>query len=146
MYTIIWLAVIIVSVVFEAVTVDLVSIWFGLGAAVALLLNLFNVNIAVQIAVFVIVTVVSLVVTRPLAKKYLKTNVVATNADRYIGKHALVIRTITPDQKGEVKVLSASWAASSIDNTLITEGEYCEVVAIEGAHLVVRKLSQESEE
>ncbi len=146
MYTILWLIVLIVAIIFEAITVDLVSIWFGLGALVALILDLLNVSFGIQIAVFTVITVVSLVVTRPMAKKYLKTNVVATNSDRYIGKHALVTKSISPDKKGEVSVMSSIWSASSIDNTTIEKDDYCEVVAIEGAHLVVRKLSKESEE
>ncbi|MDD3027354.1 MAG: NfeD family protein [Erysipelotrichaceae bacterium] len=146
METTFWLIVIILAVIIEAATVDLVSIWFGLGAIFALVLELFGVSTPVQIIVFVLVTVFSLFVTRPIAKRYLKTNTVATNYDRYIGKHALVLSTISPDQKGEVKVMASTWAASSIDNTIIEEGEYCEVIGVEGAHLVVKKLSNERED
>lgn len=146
METTLWLIAIILAVIIEAATVDLVSIWFGLGAILALILDLFGVSVPVQITVFVLVTVFSLFVTRPIAKRYLKTNTVATNYDRYIGKHALVLSTISPDQKGEVKVMASTWAASSIDNTIIEEGEYCEVIGVEGAHLVVKKLSNERED
>ena len=146
METIFWLIVIILAIIIEAASVDLVSIWFGLGAICALILNLFNLTVPVQIAAFVIVTAFSLVVTRPIAKRYLKTNTIATNYDRYIGKHALVLSTISPDQKGEVKVMASTWTAASIDNTVIEQGEYCEVVGVEGAHLVVKKLSNERED
>lgn len=81
-----------------------------------------------------------MIIIRPIAKRYLKTNIVSTNYDRVIGKHALVTRDITADSKGEVKVLSTFWSATSIDNTDISEGEYCEVLAVEGAHLIVRKI------
>ncbi len=146
METILWLIVIIASVIIEAASVDLLSIWFGLGAIFALVLNLLDVPMPFQIGVFVLVTGFSLIVTRPIAKRYLKTNTVATNYDRYIGKHALVISSISPDKKGEVKVMASTWAASSIDNTIIEEGEYCEVIGVEGAHLVVKKLSNERED
>lgn len=65
-----------------------------------------------------------------------------TNVDRVIGKHGLVTKTITADNKGEVKVMSTSWMATSLDNSTINEGDYCEILAIEGAHLVVKKIEE----
>ena len=59
-----------------------------------------------------------------------------------IGKHGLVTKTITADNKGEVKVMSTSWPATSLDNAVISEGDYCEIVAIEGVHLVVKKIEE----
>lgn len=135
-----WLLIIIASIIIEAITVDLVSIWFGLGAICALLGNLLGLPDSVQIAICIIVTVVCLVVTRPIAKQYFKTNTVPTNSDRLIGKHAKVIKEINQDSKGEVLVLSSYWAASSYDNSHIAVGSYCEVLSIEGAHLVVKQL------
>ncbi|WP_249029558.1 NfeD family protein [Tannockella kyphosi] len=135
-----WLLIIIISIIIEAITTDLVSIWFGLGAIIAMLGSLFGFNDSIQIALFIIATATSLIVTRPIAKKYFKTNVVPTNSDRLIGKHAVVIKEINQDSKGEVKVLSSFWAASSFDNSHIACGSYCEVLAIEGAHLIVKQI------
>ena len=136
----IWLVIVIASLLIEIITVDLVSIWFGLGGIAALICYLVNFPIPVQIAAFVVISVIMMIIIRPIAKRYLKTNIVSTNYDRVIGKHALVTRNITADRKGEVKVLSTFWSATSIDNHDIIEGEYCEVLAVEGAHLVVRKI------
>lgn len=138
----IWLGIIIVSIIIEVITVDLVSIWFGAGAVVALIADLLGASQIIQIALFVIVTAILIVATRPVAKKYLRTNIEKTNFDRVIGKHGLVTRTITADNKGEVKVMSTSWLASSLDNTTINEGDYCEIMAVEGAHLVVKKIEE----
>lgn len=138
----IWLGIIIVSIIIEIITVDLVSIWFGAGAVVALIADLLGASQIIQIALFVIVTAILIVATRPVAKKYLRTNIEKTNFDRVIGKHGLVTRTITADNKGEVKVMSTSWLASSLDNTTINEGDYCEIIAVEGAHLVVKKIEE----
>lgn len=138
----IWLGIIIVSIIIEIITVDLVSIWFGAGAVVALIADLLGASQVIQIALFVIVTAILIVATRPVAKKYLRTNIEKTNFDRVIGKHGLVTRTITADNKGEVKVMSTSWLASSLDNTTINEGDYCEIMAVEGAHLVVKKIEE----
>lgn len=138
----IWLGIIIVSIIIEIITVDLVSIWFGAGAVVALIADLLGASQIIQTALFVIVTAILIVATRPVAKKYLRTNIEKTNFDRVIGKHGLVTRTITADNKGEVKVMSTSWLASSLDNTTINEGDYCEIMAVEGAHLVVKKIEE----
>ena len=74
------------------------------------------------------------------SKKYMKTNTIRTNADRVIGEHCLVTETITADIKGEVKVLGNLWGATSLNNETIEIGQYAEVVAIEGSHVVVKKI------
>lgn len=138
----IWLAVIVVAIVIEIITIDLVSIWFVVGSIVALLAYLLNANIIIQISLFIIVTLLCAIIIRPITKKYMRGNIEKTNFDRVIGKHGLVTRTITADNKGEVKVMSTLWLATSIDNNTINQGDYCEILAVEGAHLVVRKLER----
>ena len=96
----------------------------------------------IQIVLFAIVSIFTIIIVRPIAKKYLRTNIEKTNVDRVIGKHGLVTKTITADNKGEVKVMSTSWPATSLDNSVISEGDYCEIVAIEGVHLVVKKIEE----
>ncbi len=136
----IWIAVIIIAVILEIITVDLVSIWFGAGALGALIAYLLGATQEIQIITCLAITIICLIFTRPLAKKYMKTNTVRTNYDRIIGKQAVVISPISPNQKGEVKVLSAIWSAVDVDNGSLAKNEFCEVIAIEGAHVIVRKL------
>lgn len=138
----IWLGISVIAIIVEIITVDLVSIWFAAGGIVALVATLLGASQMVQIILFALVTIIAIIVTRPLAKKYLHGNVEKTNFDRVIGKHGLVTKNITPDTKGEVKVMSTLWLATSIDNTAINEGEYCEILAVEGAHLVVKKIEE----
>lgn len=138
----IWLGIVIVAIIVEIMTIDLVSIWFAAGGVVALLADLLGASQGIQIALFIIVTGILIFFTRPVAKKYLRANIEKTNYDRVIGKHGLVTKTITADNKGEVKVMSTSWLASSIDNTTLNEGDYCEILAVEGAHLVVKKIEE----
>lgn len=127
------------AIVIEVITVDLVSVWFAAGGIIALILCLLGINQSIQIAAFIIIAIITAVVVRPIAKKYMRGNIERTNFDRVIGKHGLITKTITADTKGEVKVMSTLWLASSIDNTTINEGDYCEILAVEGAHLVVKK-------
>ena len=138
----IWLGITIVAVIIEILTTDLVSIWFAAGGIVALIACLLGASQMIQIVLFVIVGIFTIIIVRPIAKKYLRTNIEKTNVDRVIGKHGLVTKTITADNKGEVKVMSTSWPATSLDNTIINEGDYCEIIAIEGVHLVVKKIEE----
>lgn len=139
--TFIWTLVLVISVIVEAITIDLVSIWFGIGAIVALIGEFFGLSPFIQMVLFTIVSIICIIVSRPLAKKYLRGNTVKTNLDRVIGKHCLVTETITADNKGEVKVMGTLWSATSLDNEFIKAGEYAEVISIEGAHLIVKKIN-----
>ena len=126
----IWLGIIIIAIIIEVVTIDLVSIWFATGAIIALITCLLGISQTIQIALFIIITIVCAIIVRPLAKKYMRGNIERTNYDRVIGKHGLITK------------MSTLWLASSIDNTTINEGEYCEILAVEGAHLVVKKIER----
>lgn len=57
-------------------------------------------------------------------------------------QHGLVLKRIDADTRGEVKVLSMEWSASSVDNSTLEEGDYCEILAVEGVHLVVKKINK----
>lgn len=140
--TLIWTLVLVIAVIVEALTIDLVSIWFGIGAIAALICEAFGLSDVMQVIVFTLVSVICIFACRPLAKKYLRGNITKTNLDRIIGKHCLVTETITADTRGEVKVMGNLWSATSLDNEIIRIGEYAEVMAIEGAHLVVKKIEK----
>ena len=131
----IWLGVIIVTAIIELVTIDLVSIWFTLGGIGALIAYALGLN-------QIILSIICIGISRPLAKKYLRTQTVSTNYDRVIGQHGLVLKRIDADTRGEVKVLSMEWSAYSVDNSTLEEGDYCEILAVEGAHLVVKKINK----
>lgn len=138
--TLIWTIILVVSVIVEAITIDLVSIWFGVGAVCALIAEALGLSLTVQVVIFAIVSIICIIAIRPISKKYLRGNTIKTNLDRTIGQHCLVTERITADNKGEVKVMSTLWMASSLNNETIEAGEYAEVVSIEGAHVVVKKI------
>ena len=138
--TMIWTIILVLSIIIEAITIDLVSIWFGVGALVALVSQIFHASTTVQIVLFIVVSLICIVGSRPLAKRYLHGNTVKTNLDRMIGEHCLVTDTIQADKKGEVKVNDRVWFATSLNNEVITAGQYAQVVAIEGSHLIVKKI------
>lgn len=138
----IWILVCVVAVLIELVTpTALVCIWFAVGGAIAALAALINLSLAVQIVCFVIVSFMSMLIVRPMATRYLRGNVVATNADRFIGTIGVVTKQITREEWGEVKVGGSLWHAVLVDNDTIEEHEKVKVVAIEGAKLLVKKVS-----
>lgn len=138
----IWLGITIFAAIVELVTTDLVSIWFTAGGICATCASLLGASQTIQIAIFVVISLFFIIIARPVAKKYLRTNIVSTNYDRVIGQHGLVLKKIDADTRGEVKVLSTQWLACSVDNSTLEVGDYCEILAVEGAHLVVRKIEK----
>ena len=131
---VVWSGVMVACIVVEILTVSLVSVWFVIGAFAVL-----NVSVPIQVAIFLVVSVICAIVARPMAVKSLKGNIIHTYNDALIGSHALVIKKIDADHMGEVRIKNQIWSASSLHNLTLEEGEYGEVVAIEGAHLVVKK-------
>ena len=134
----IWLAIIIITALLEAYTFDLISIWFTFAAVVALIFGLFNVPPVVQMVIFLAVSVALLLVTRPIAIRYFKSNTIQTNVDAIVGKVGVVTKSILENDRGEVKVNGAIWTA--ISDEVIQINEKIEVLAVEGVKLVVKKI------
>lgn len=140
MYFWLWMAVFIISLVIELATVNLVSIWFTVGSLFALMANQLKLDIAYQIVIFIILSIICILLIRPLAANYLRGNIVKTNADRAVGEHVTLLKAISENTWGEVKVNGVLWHARSYDNKPIEQGARVEVLAIEGAKLVVKRI------
>lgn len=136
-----WLVISAVLIVIEIFTLGLTTIWFAAGALLAALVAWIGVGIIGQLIIFIIVSVVLLVLTRPLAMKYLNDKTVRTNADSLIGEIAIVTEEIDNIAgKGAAKIQGETWTARSTrDEMLIEKGEKVQVVAISGVKLIVRK-------
>ena len=141
--SVVWLCLLVFFAITEAVTVGLVSVWFAAGARVALLGTYFTSNIWIQIFLFLLVSCVTMAVLRPLARKYVLPTVVPTNADRVIGRQAVVTEAIDNlNGKGAVVVFGVAWTARSEDGTPIAEGTTVTVNRIEGVKLFVSPAPQ----
>jgi len=131
-----WIIVFLSAILVEVVTLgQMVSIWFAIGAAGALLVQWMGGEF-----VFIGVSVLAMLAVRPLAAAYLRGNVVSTNVDRFIGQQVHLSKGISEDNWGEIKFNGLIYAAISVDNRAIETGELVEIVAIEGAKLIVRKI------
>ncbi len=139
---ILWAALIIIFAVFEAVTAQLVSIWFVVGALISLISAFLGANFAVQIIIFIAISVLALVITRPLVKKYINPKKERTNADKVLGQVGIVMEEINNIQaKGQVKIDGKIWSARSLDNSVIPEGERVIIEKIEGVKLIVKSIN-----
>lgn len=137
----IWLGITVLAAVVEAAVPALVSIWFVPGGIMALIASLAGGPLPLQIGLFLVGSVVSLALTRPLARRLQKPGPTSTNADRVIGATAIVTEDVDNLQgAGRVSVMGNSWAARSehIGETIPT-GETVTVVRIEGVKLIVAR-------
>jgi membrane protein implicated in regulation of membrane protease activity len=141
---ILWLIVLILAIVIEVISLGLTSIWFAGGAILALIAALFNANLGIQIALFVLSSVLLLYFTRPIAVKYFNKDRIKTNAESLIGRQAIVISEISNLQGiGQVTVGGQEWTArSEDDHKEIPVGAVVEVVAIDGVKAIVKELPQ----
>ena len=140
----IWLGAMVFFLIVEAITPQLVSLWFAGGALLALVLSLFDAPVLWQLVVFVAGSVLLLVLTRPFVKNVLKFKRTSTNVDKLVGREALVTEAID-NLKGEglVKIAGVTWSARSESPESIPEGETVVVCRIEGVRAVVRPAASE---
>lgn len=134
----IWLGVAVLTAVVEAAVPALVSIWFVPGALGALIVSLLGGAVWLQIVVFLAVSSLALIITRPIAKKLQNGKSESTNADMVIGRSALVTEEIDNIKAaGRVSVLGNSWSARTTDGSVAAVGETVTVERIEGVKLIV---------
>jgi membrane protein implicated in regulation of membrane protease activity len=145
LHAIIWLVLAVFLAALEAGTTQFVSIWFSLGAVAAMLLALAGAPDWLQIIVFVAVSVALVAAMRPLSRRLARPRT-PTNADRAIGAEVVVLRDIGGGGgPGQVKVNGLVWNAAareSPDGGVIRAGERVRIIAIEGAKLIVEKVSE----
>lgn len=136
----VWAAMIVISLIVEAATAQLVAIWFLIPAIAALLLAVFGVDFWIQILVFVVASLLLILFARPILTKLLfKKPVEATNSDRLIGKIGTVTAGIDNLKEcGEVKVGGEVWTARSADLSPIPEGSFVIIECIEGVKLICK--------
>ncbi len=138
---IIWLVILIVAIGIEIGTLGLTTIWFAGGALIAMIAAAFNLPLAVQILLFLVVSLVLLVFTRPVAVKYFNKDRIRTNVESMVGRQAIVVSEIDNIQGiGQVTVGGQEWSArSSDDNVRLDVGAVVEVVAVSGVKLIVKE-------
>ena len=133
-----WFMIAVILVVIEIATLGVTTIWFAIGAAIAGFLNLAGLPLSVQVGAFVIVSLILLLLTRPLAVKYLNSRVHKTNADSLVGETCLTTEAIDNIKgQGQVTVRGLEWTARSKDGRPIAKDTRVKILAIQGVKLIV---------
>ena len=146
MTVIFWAVATVAFIILELATVGLASIWFALGALCALIAALLGAPLWLQIVWFVIISVATLLLTRPLAKKYINSKTMATNADRVIGRRAVVKERIDElSGTGAVLADGKMWSARTVDGRSAEPGDVVIVREIRGVKLIVEPPDAEAE-
>ena len=133
------LLLLIVMIVTELITMGLTTIWFAGGTIIAIILAVLHVPVAIQIAAFLVVSIVLLIFTRPIAVKYFNHDRLKTNVESMIGRQAVVISEIDNlNGIGQIQVNGQEWSARTVeDGQVIPVGEVVVIKAVSGVKLIV---------
>lgn len=139
--TIFWFVLFVGLLIFELVTMGLYTVWFAIGALAATGVSMGGGPIWLQVVVFLVLSLVLLLFTRPYAAKYFNKSRTKTNVETMPGKTVLVTKEIDNQKgRGEVVYEGMPWTARSVDDTVIPEGSRVEIQTVEGVKLLVKKL------
>ena len=140
----IWLAILAVLLVTEAITAGLTTIWFAGGALVAAVASYFGAGLITQLMLLLCVSLVLLIFTRPAAVKFMNKGVTKTNAESLIGRKAVVIQTIDNlAQTGQVRISDIEWMTrTASDGIVIPENAVVMVKEIQGVKLIVEEVQE----
>lgn len=140
-----WLIALAVFLVIEIITMGLTTIWFAGGSLVAFIASLLGVPVAIQIAIFFVISFVLLFFTRPVVEKRLNNSRTKTNVNSMIGKEGKVTEEIDNfNQKGTIVVNGLEWTArSSDDDIVIPNGAKVIVKDVQGVKAIVGKVSEQ---
>lgn len=119
---------------------NLICIWFTIGACAAIPFAIADIKPVWQYVIFFAISIISMLLIRPLATNYLRGNTVATNSDRLIGLTTVLTKSIQPTSWGETDINGIVWSCTSIDNQPIEKDSVVKVIAIDGAKLIVKKI------
>ena len=135
-----WIGAVIAFVIIEAATYQLVSVWFAVGSIGGMITYMLGFNFGAQMAVFLILSVITLLCLRPLSMKFLKPKGLKTNADSLVGKEVLITKAVSNvGASGEGKINGMTWTVRSEDGSDIDKGAVAVVKKIEGVKLIVER-------
>ena len=142
MERILWFVLLLLFLIAEAATVNMVSAWFAIGALGALITNFLGGKFWLQIAVFLVVSGISLAALRPIARKFFTPKLTPTNVDALVGKTCLCVGAIDNlASAGQVKIGDVEWSARSTDGEPIPAGTEVKIDRVEGVKVYVTPIS-----
>ena len=136
----VWVAVTIICVVIESLTLSLTTIWFGISGFVMVFLAFTPLPFVAQLFIFVLLAMLLLIFTRPVVKQKISQKKIATNYERIIGQIALVTKKITAIDKGCIKINGMEWTAAVKEDITLEEGSKCIIEEIAGVTAYVKSI------
>lgn len=142
---VIWLSILVVTLIVEAASAALLSVWFSAGAAIALILSLIpEIPYWVEVIVFLGVSLLTFLAIRPFLKKLMSKRISKSNVDTIIGKTGVIVKEAGHLNPGEVKVGNMIWTALPVSTDQTFEvGDIVLVSAIEGNKLLISPIAKE---
>lgn len=138
MHVLLWLVLMVVFLVAEAMTVTVVSLWFAGGALVSLVTAMLGGPLWLQVTVFLAVSAVMLACLRPVIRKRFNPKISSTNVDAVVGSRGYVTADVdNMAATGTVKLGGMEWTARSADGRNIPAGTLVQVERIEGVKAIV---------
>lgn len=133
-----WIAAMVFFGILEAVTVNMVSVWFVGGSLAALIVQLLGGNHWLQLAAFLLVSAVLLAALRPFVKRFVSPKKIATNADMAIGREAYLTETVDNIRgTGALKLDGKEWSVRSAKDEVLEAGTLVKIVHMQGVKLYV---------
>lgn len=146
-YILLWSVLMLVFLIAEALSVALISVWFAVGAVLAIVSAIFGAPFWLQLLIFVAVSGILVLAAKPLSEKMINRRAVQTNADRVLGRTAVVTQTVDNLlSTGQVRVLEQLWTARSADGKPIAVGTTVRVKEIQGVKVIVEATETEKED
>ena len=137
---IIWLVAFIILLGIELSTTQLVSIWFCGGAFISLILACFDVPWQVQTVVFVVISILLLIITKPIINKKFNSVDDSKNINTVVGTHIYLTKDVSKEKQGEGKIRDVVWTCKTNDENPLLAGEKVEIVDVSGNSLFVTKI------
>ena len=139
MEVLIWLVVMILLLIIEAVTVGLTTIWFAAGALAAILASMLGIGITGQIILFSGVSLILLIFTRPIAVRYITPHHIRTNYEDAVGNTVKITKRVhNINGTGTALLNGQEWTARTKDDRItLEEGALAKVAAVEGVKLIL---------
>ena len=136
-----WLVLLILGIIFAVVSKKNIAIPPIPSALVSAVLAFINIDIIIQVALFVVLTVILYAIYFFIAKKT-STQVSQYSPDSLVGERCVVVEKVDNFAGcGLVRVGKQFWSArGAYDDDVFEAGENLTVVAIEGVKLICRKV------
>lgn len=137
-YILLWLAVVIIAVIVEVETVQMVSVWFAASGLVTMAIAAFNCSLEVQLIVFVSLSVILFLLSRPIVKKLHKNPSENSTVESLVGEEVVVIKEINVGEMGEIKAKYERYSALAPNCTQnIPVDTKCIITEVRGNKVIV---------